>query len=53
MHTIATGACMPYPSLKPTEQPVALLLPTGEGLAAQGVAIVEAVAAGTLAPGST
>lgn len=38
------------PSLKPIEQPVALLLPTGEGLTAQGVAIVEAVAAGTLAP---
>ena len=39
------------PSLKPIEQPVALSLPAGEGLTAQGVAIVEAVAAGTLAPG--
>lgn len=39
------------PSLKPIEQPVALLLPAGEGLIAQGVAIVEAVAAGELAPG--
>ena len=39
------------PSLKPIEQPVALSLPAGEGLTAQGVAIVEAVATGTLAPG--
>ncbi len=39
------------PSLKPIEQPVALSLPTSEGLTAQGVAIVQAVAAGTLAPG--
>lgn len=39
------------PSLKPIEQPVALSLPTGEGITAQGVAIVQAVAAGILAPG--
>ena len=39
------------PQLRPIEQPVALCLPAGEGLTAQGVAIVQAVAAGTLAPG--
>lgn len=39
------------PSLKPIEQPVAIALPGGDGLTAQGVAIVQAVAAGTLAPG--
>lgn len=39
------------PALKPMEQPVELALPDGEGLTAQGVAIVQAVAAGTLAPG--
>jgi hypothetical protein len=33
------------------EQTVTLSLPTGEGMTAQGVAIVDAVAAGTLAPG--
>lgn len=39
------------PSLKPIEQPVALSLPDDEGITAQGVAIVQAVAAGMLAPG--
>ena len=39
------------PALKPMEQPVALSLPDGEGITAQGRAIVHAVAAGTLAPG--
>ena len=39
------------PPMKPIEQAVALSLPTGEGITAQGVAIVQAVAAGILAPG--
>lgn len=39
------------PALKPMEQPVKLTLPDGEGLTAQGAAIVEAVAAGKIAPG--
>lgn len=39
------------PALRPIEQAVALSLPTGEGMTAQGVAIVQAVAAGILAPG--
>ena len=39
------------PSLKPIEQPVALSLPSGEGITAQGVAIVQNVASGMLAPG--
>lgn len=39
------------PALRPIEQAVVLSLPTGEGITAQGVAIVQAVAAGTLAPG--
>jgi hypothetical protein len=39
------------PSLKPIEQPVALSLPYGESITAQGVAVVAAVADGTLAPG--
>lgn len=39
------------PSLKPIEQPVALSLPDDEGITAQGVAIVQAVAVGILAPG--
>lgn len=39
------------PPMKPIEQAVALTLPTGEGMTAQGVAIVQAVAAGILAPG--
>ena len=39
------------PPMKPIEQAVALSLPTGEGMTAQGVAIVQAVAAGILAPG--
>lgn len=39
------------PPMKAIEQPVALSLPDGEGMTAQGVAIVQAVAAGTLAPG--
>lgn len=38
------------PPLKPMEQAIALL-PAGKSLTAQGVAIVEAVAAGILAPG--
>ena len=39
------------PALKPEESPVVLLIPTGESLTGQGVAIVEAVAAGKIAPG--
>lgn len=39
------------PPMKAIEQPVELTLPDGEGMAAQGVAIVRAVAAGTIAPG--
>lgn len=39
------------PPMKAIEQPVALSLPDGEGMTAQGVAIVQAVAAGILAPG--
>lgn len=39
------------PALKPIEQAVALSLPAGAGMTAQGVAIVQAVAAGILAPG--
>lgn len=39
------------PQMKPIEQAVALTLPVGEGITAQGVAIIQAVAAGTLAPG--
>lgn len=39
------------PPMKAIEQPVALTLPDGEGMTAQGVAIVQAVAAGILAPG--
>lgn len=38
------------PPMKSIEQPVALSLPAGD-LTAQGVAIVQAVAAGILAPG--
>jgi len=38
------------PPLKPIELPVALSLPPGEGLAAQGVAIVQAVIDGALSP---
>lgn len=36
------------PPMKPIEQPIALSLPSGEGLAAQGVAIIQAVADGIL-----
>ena len=39
------------PPMKAIEQPVALSLPTGEGITAQGMAIVQAVASGTIAPG--
>lgn len=39
------------PALKPMEQPVTLSLPNGDGLTAQGVAIVQAVADGALSPG--
>lgn len=39
------------PPIKAVEQPVALSLPQGEGMTAQGVAIVQAVADGILAPG--
>lgn len=39
------------PALKPIEQGVALSLPQGKGITAQGEAIVQAVAAGILAPG--
>lgn len=38
------------PPIKPTEQAVSLSLPQGESITAQGVAIVQAVADGTLAP---
>ena len=38
------------PPIKAIEQPVELVLPNGEGLTAQGMALVEAVAAGILAP---
>lgn len=39
------------PALKPSEQAVSLSLPDGEGMTAQGEAIIQAVAAGELAPG--
>ena len=39
------------PPIKAIEQPVALSLPVGDGITAQGVAIVQAVADGTIAPG--
>lgn len=39
------------PPMKAIEQAVTLSLPDGEGITAQGVAIVRAVAAGTIAPG--
>lgn len=39
------------PPMKAIVQPVALSLPAGDGITAQGVAVVAAVAAGTLAPG--
>ena len=39
------------PPMKAIEQAVKLSLPVGEGITAQGVAIVQAVAAGTIAPG--
>lgn len=39
------------PSVKPIEQPVALSMPAGEGMTAQGEAIVQAVADGLIAPG--
>ena len=39
------------PPMKAIEQAVKLSLPDGEGITAQGVAIVRAVAAGTIAPG--
>ncbi len=39
------------PAMKPIEQAVILSLPDGEGMTAQGVAIVQAVAAGEIAPG--
>lgn len=39
------------PPIKPIEQPIALSLPDNEGLAAQGGAIIQAVATGILAPG--
>lgn len=39
------------PPMKAIEPMVELTLPDGEGMTAQGVAIVQAVAAGTLAPG--
>lgn len=37
--------------LKAAEQAVSLSLPAGDGLTAQGVAIIQAVAAGEIAPG--
>ena len=39
------------PPMKAIEQPITLSLPAGDGMAAQGLAIVQAVAAGTIAPG--
>lgn len=39
------------PPMKATEEPVSLTLPPDAGLTAQGAAIVQAVAAGKLAPG--
>lgn len=39
------------PPMKAIEPMVELTLPNGEGITAQGMAIVQAVAAGTLAPG--
>lgn len=39
------------PPMKAIEQAVSLSLPDGEGITAQGVAIVRAVADGTIAPG--
>ncbi len=39
------------PPVKAVEQPVTLALPDGEGITAQGAAIVQAVASGILAPG--
>ncbi len=39
------------PPMKAIEQAVKLSLPDGEGITAQGVAIVQAVASGTIAPG--
>lgn len=39
------------PPMKAIELPVALPMPSGDGLTAQGVAIVQAVATGTIAPG--
>lgn len=39
------------PPMKAIEQPVKLSLPVGEGITAQGMAIVRAVSAGTIAPG--
>ena len=38
------------PPMKPIEQTIALTLPAGEGITAQGVAIVQVIAAGILAP---
>lgn len=39
------------PPMKAIEQPVTLFLPDGDSMTAQGVAIVQAVADGTIAPG--
>lgn len=39
------------PPMKAIEQPVTLSLPDGDNMTAQGVAIVQAVADGTIAPG--
>jgi len=39
------------PPMKAIEQSVILSLPDGDGMTAQGLAIVQAVAAGTIAPG--
>ena len=39
------------PPMKPIEQPVELTLPNGESITAQGEAIVQAVATGSIAPG--
>lgn len=38
------------PTLKPIEQPVTLTLPDSKGITGQGMAIIQAVAAGEIAP---
>lgn len=38
------------PTLKPIEQPVTLILPFNEGITGQGMAVIQAVATGEIAP---